>query len=87
MRFPFPLLIAVVACSTLTACVVSPKPVTGPPRPLPAAYAVQCSAPPPAPSTREVDPVAVALKDMYDLYGICAGRLVDLLDYFDEGQQ
>jgi len=31
--------------------------------------------------------VAVALKDMYDLYGICAGRLVDLLDYLDEGQQ
>lgn len=31
--------------------------------------------------------MAVALKDMYDLYGICAGRLVDLLDYLDEGQQ
>lgn len=40
-----------------------------------------------APSGLEVDPVAVALKDLYDLYGICAGRVVDLLDYIDGGQQ
>lgn len=33
----------------------------------------------------EVDPVAVALKDMYDLYGTCAGRLVDLLNWMDGG--
>jgi len=39
------------------------------------------------PSGREVDPVLVALKDLYDLYGICAGRMVDLLDYLDGGQQ
>ena len=31
--------------------------------------------------------MAVTLKEMYDLYGICAGRLVDLLDYIDGGQQ
>lgn len=29
----------------------------------------------------------ITLKDLYDLYGICAGRLVDLLDYLDGGQQ
>lgn len=27
------------------------------------------------------------LKEMYDLYGICAGRFVDFLDYIDGGQQ
>jgi len=31
--------------------------------------------------------VLITLKDLYDLYGICAGRLVDLLDYLDGGQQ
>jgi hypothetical protein len=31
--------------------------------------------------------VAATLKDLYDLYGLCAGRLVNLLDWFDEGQQ
>jgi len=27
--------------------------------------------------------VAMALKGMYDLYGTCAGRLVDLLNWMD----
>lgn len=31
----------------------------------------------------EVDAVVVALKDMYDLYGMCAGRFVDLLNWMD----
>jgi len=31
--------------------------------------------------------VAAALKELYDLYGLCAGRLVDLLDWIDGGQQ
>lgn len=31
--------------------------------------------------------MAAALKEMYDLYGICAGRFVDLLDWIDGGQQ
>lgn len=42
-------------------------------------------APPAPPGSGEVDPVAVALKDMYDLYGTCAGRLVDLLNWMDGG--
>jgi len=32
-----------------------------------------------------VDGVAVALKEMYDLYGMCAGRMVDLLDHLQGG--
>jgi len=31
--------------------------------------------------------VLIALKDMYDLYGLCAGRVADFLDYLDGGQQ
>ena len=30
--------------------------------------------------------MAATLKELFDLYGICAGRLTDLLDWFDEGQ-
>lgn len=48
---------------------------------------MHCPTPPPIPPSDEVDNVAVALKDLYDLYGICAGRIVDLLDYIDGGQQ
>lgn len=87
MRFPKPLAIALAACFLLTACASSPTPNVALPKPLPAEYAVRCPAPPPAPTGREVDPVAATLKELYDLYGLCAGRLVDLLDWFDEGQQ
>jgi hypothetical protein len=55
--------------------------VTALPRPLPAEYVVRCPPPTPAPQTPEVDAVAVALKEMYDLYGLCAGRMVDLIDW------
>ena len=33
----------------------------------------------------EVDTVAEALQAMYDLYGICAGRLFDLVNRLDGG--
>ena len=88
MRSPLLLPAAMAACFLLASCASSPRPVTAPPRPLPAEYAVRCPAPAPAPpQTGEVDPVAAALKELYDLYGLCAGRLVDLLDWIDGGQQ
>jgi hypothetical protein len=34
-----------------------------------------------------VDAMPVALKEMYDLYGLCAGRMVDLLDYLQEDKR
>ena len=37
------------------------------------------------PLSGEVDPVALALKNMFDLYGLCAGRVVDFLDWIDGG--
>jgi len=79
--------IALAACSLLMACASSPTRTLAPPKPLPSEYAVRCPMPAAPPSGREVDPVLVALKDLYDLYGICAGRMVDLLDYLDGGQQ
>lgn len=87
MRFPLLPTAALAVCLTTTSCAVSPSPGSALPKPLPAEYSVRCPPPVPAPPSREVDPVAVALKDMYDLYGICAGRLVDLIDYIDGGQQ
>lgn len=87
MASPRPLAIALAACFLLTACASSPRPTPGLQKPLPAEYTSRCPAPTQPPSGREVDPVLITLKDLYDLYGICAGRLVDLLDYLDGGQQ
>lgn len=87
MRLPLPLTAALAACFLLMSCASSPPRATAPPRPLPAEYSVRCPAPPPAPpASGEVDAVAAALKELYDLYGLCAGRLIDLLNWMDEGQ-
>lgn len=85
MRLPAPRLSAPIACFLLASCAASPMPVTAPPLPLPAEYAVRCPPPPPAPQGLQVDPVALELKTMYDLYGICAGRMTDLLNWLDAG--
>ena len=87
MRFSLQQTAALAVCFLLTSCASSPPPVSALPRPLPAEYTTRCPAPAPAPASPEVDTVAAALKDLYDLYGICAGRMVDLLDYLDGGQQ
>jgi len=36
-----------------------------------------------APQGPEVDAVARALKQLYDQYGTCAGRMADLLDWLE----
>ncbi len=86
MRSRLPLAIALAACFLLASCASSPTPATAPPKPLPSEYAVRCPAPLPLPGEKADDVIAV-LKDMYDLYGVCAGRFVDFLDYIDGGQQ
>ena len=83
MRSPLPLLSALIACSLLTSCAASKAPATGLQKQPPAEYAVRCQAPPPAPRGLQVDPVALELKSMYDLYGLCAGRMTDLLNWLD----
>lgn len=83
MRSPLLLLSALIACSLLASCAASPTPVIAPPKPLPAEYTVRCPPPPPSPRGLQVDPVALELKSMYDLYGLCAGRMTDLLNWLD----
>ena len=84
MRLSPLLTAALVVCFLLTSCASSTQPGTGLPKPLPAASREACPQPPQAPpATGEVDPVAVALFDMYALYGLCAGRLLDLLNRLD----
>lgn len=83
MPSPSRLLIALTACFLLASCAASKPPVIAPPKPLPAEYAVRCPVPPPAPRGQQVDPVALELKSMYDLYGQCAGRMTDLLNWLD----
>ena len=75
---------ALAACFLLASCATSPKPATELQRPLPAEYLARCPPPPPAPpESGEVDPVAQALKAMYDVYGLCAGRYLGLLNWLD----
>ena len=83
MRSPLPLLTALIAFSLLTSCAASKAPATALRKPPPAEYAVRCPAPPPAPRGLQVDPIALELKSMYDLYGLCAGRMTDLLNWLD----
>lgn len=74
---------ALIACSLMASCAASPPPVIALPRPLPAEYALRCPPPPPVPRGTQVDPIALELKTMYDLYALCAGRMADLLDWLD----
>lgn len=87
MRSRKPLIAAAIAMCLLTSCASSPTPVTVPPLPLPAEYAVRCPTPPTAPVRPHPDEIVVALKTMYDLYGVCAGRFADLLDWLEEGDR
>ncbi|WP_445082055.1 hypothetical protein [Yersinia pseudotuberculosis] len=58
-------------------------PVTALPRPLPAALAVPCP-PPVGMEDESMDAAAIALKQLYDQYGQCAGQLTELLQYVQE---
>lgn len=73
-----PLLPVLAAALMMTACASSAPHVTALQRPLPAAALQLCPAPPPAPGP-EVDDVAVALMDLYGLYGQCAALHADLV--------
>ncbi|WP_422655511.1 MULTISPECIES: hypothetical protein [unclassified Marinimicrobium] len=67
----------------MASCASSPPRGPEPPRPLPAALLVQC--PPPSGTTdRHPDAVALVLKQVYDEYAVCAGRLSDLIQKIHE---
>ncbi len=79
-------LCALIVCLTLASCASSKPPVNGLPTPLPTEYAQRCPAPPAAPRNAGMDAVAVALKEMYDTYGLCAGRMANLLDWLEQAR-
>ena len=79
------LLLALVAVLMMTACASSAPPVSALLGPLPA-VALQLGPMPPVLSSAEVDEVALALMDMYGLYGQCAGLHADLVQAL-EGKQ
>ncbi|CUZ67132.1 Uncharacterised protein [Serratia marcescens] len=83
-----PHLAALIVCLTLTSCSNSPPPssVLLPPQQtvLPAELAVRC--PPPAlPDDNSADAAVVALKTVYDQYGVCAGRLANIIQCVQGG--
>lgn len=75
------LLIALAALSMTAACSTSPPRPPELPKPLPAEYAVPCPVKVPLPQDRTPDELTLTLKAMYDLYGECAGRMYDLIDW------
>lgn len=82
MNSPLRLIAALAACFLLASCETLPRPGIALPKPLPAELGVRCPEPPPAPPlTGEVDPVAKALHGMYDLYGLCAGKVVERIEW------
>ena len=83
MRLPALPAAALAACLMTASCASSAPPASALPPPLPAEYAQRCPPPAPLPPTGEVDAVAIALKDLFDLYGQCAGRMADLLDHLE----
>lgn len=83
MRSRSQLLLVLVAASMMTACASSPLPVPPLPKPLPPEYVVPCPPPVEQPAN-DPDAVMVALKNLYDLYGTCAGRLVDLVGWLQK---
>lgn len=74
---------ALIACCLLTACSSSPKHATALPPPLPAALLQGCPQPPTVPAGGEMDSITLALKAMYDLYGECAGQLMELINWLE----
>ena len=78
MRSSFRLLPVLAAALTMTACASSAPPAIALPPPLPAALLQSCPPPGPAPGA-EVDAVAVALMDLYALYGQCAALHLELV--------
>ena len=89
MPWPQRLTAALAVCLMLASCASSPRPGTVLPRPLPVVlppeHAARCPAPG-MPPGQDADAVALALKDLYDLYGVCAGRLADLVDFIQQGR-
>ena len=75
---------ALAACFLLASCASCRPAETALHKPRPAEFLVLCPEPPPAPKSAEVDPVAEALKQMYDLYAICAGMTAERVKWDEQ---
>lgn len=71
------------ACFLLTSCGSFGQHATAQQKPLPSEYAVRCPPPTPMPASDHADDTMATLKDLYDAYGVCAGRYVDFLNWID----
>lgn len=76
-------ILVLIACLMMSSCASSPPPVIVQQPPLPAVLLTPCP-PPVAPDNAGADAVMIALAQMYNLYGQCAGRLVELINYSQE---
>lgn len=78
------------ACLMTMSCSSSVTPGSGPPPQPPMAYPAEMMVlcpPPEGAEDSSMDASAVALKKLYDLYGLCAGRHADLIQYLQGKQQ
>lgn len=82
MRWLLLLSSAVLALTTLTACSTSTPPISVPYKPLPAALLTPCP-PPAALMNNHADAALIALKELYDQYGECAGRHLHLINHLE----
>ena len=78
------LVCALSACLMIASCASYRPPGSGLQQPRPEAYMTPCSAPA-EPRGSEADALVVTLKEVYDQYGLCAGRLVELQRWIRRG--
>lgn len=79
MRSRLLLICVLIACLMMVSCASSPPLVIEQTRPLPPALLIQCP-PLPPPENNSCDAAALHIKDLYDAYGVCAGRLLELIN-------
>ena len=75
------LISALIVALMMTSCSSSPSRDSAQQQVLPAEYSVPCQTDLPAPADNSADATALTLKTMYDLYGTCAGRFIDLINW------
>lgn len=80
MRSANRLVVVLAVVMTLSACASSKTPVSVPTRPQPPEYSTPCP-PLPEPKSDSCDAAALQLKAVYDQYGLCAGRMVKLIEW------
>ncbi|EPC3824483.1 Rz1-like lysis system protein LysC [Klebsiella oxytoca] len=80
--------VVLVAGLMLTSCRNSPEPGREQQQPLPRVLPARMTVPCPRPvfpASSSMDDLAVAQKQLYDQYGLCAGQLVEVIKCAQEG--